>query len=52
MTAANWYACKIVIRLHFIWILYRTQLKDGQAFDDPTALYFTELNVQSGNIVE
>ena len=30
------------------WILLRTQLKDGQDFDDPTAIYFTESNTQSG----
>jgi len=34
-----------------IWTLYRTQFRDGQKFDDPSALYFTELDVQSGTVI-
>ena len=29
-------------------ISYRTQLKDGEDFDNSTAIYFTELKSQSG----
>ena len=33
-------------------ISYRTQLKDGEDFDNSTAIYFTELNSQSGIDIE
>ena len=29
-------------------MILRTQLKDGQEFDDPSAIYFAELNEESG----
>ena len=29
-------------------MILRTQLKEGQNFDDPSTIYFAELNVQSG----
>ena len=33
-------------------ISYRSQLKDGEHFDNSTAIYFIELNSQSGIDIE